>query len=262
MARPKKEVEHKIGTLADKRDESYIPTGIVAFDELLGLGLPRGRIVELWGGPSVGKTHIATLLMANISKDYKVLYVDSEFGLNKERVKALGADPANIGYIADSRLENVCEALIAAVGKFDVIILDSLAQLTPMAVANAEVGERSIGLFALLIKHWVLKFRPLLANSHTAFIALNQYRPPIGLYATETPPGGMAFVHACDVRIKLTTNSSDKIMGKIPGTAIESDNTGAATGHSTQLIGHYVHLTVKKNRLGAPGKETKVAIKY
>lgn len=244
MGRPKKEVEQKVGTLADKRDESYIATGIEGLDTLLGGGIPRGRIVEFWGPPAVGKTHLATLLMASLSKDHKVLYVDSEFGLNKERVKALGADPANIGYIADSRLENVAEALVSAVGKYDVILLDSLAQLTPMAVANAEVGERSIGLFALLIKHWVLKFRPLLANSKTAFVVLNQYRPPIGLYATEQPPGGMAFVHACDIRIKLTTNSSDKIV------------------KGTELIGHYVNLTVKKNRLGPPGGTTKIKVEY
>lgn len=244
MVRPKKEVEQKVGTLADKRDESYIATGIAELDELLGGGIPRGRIVELWGPPSVGKTHLATLLMVSLSKEHKVLYVDSEFGLNKERVKALGADPANIGYIADSRLENVCEALVKAVGKYDIIILDSLAQLTPMAVANAEVGERSIGLFALLIKHWVLKFRPLLANSQTAFVALNQYRPPIGLYASETPPGGMSWTHSCDIRIKLTTNSSDKIV------------------KGTELVGHWVNLTVRKNRLGPPGNTAKIKVTY
>jgi len=172
------------------------------------------------------------------------LFVDTEYSLNKARVASLGADPKNVAYLADSQLERVCEALIEAVGKYDVIILDSLAMLTPLAVANAEVGERSIGLFSLLLKHWIVKFRPLLSTSKTAFVALNQYRPAIGLYVTEQPPGGMAWAHSCDIRIKLSTNSNDKIMdGK------------------TQ-IGHTVTATVKKNKLAPPATSTKIKILY
>lgn len=240
----KKIEEPSIGLLSSKSDESYLSTGIEELDTLLGGGLGRGRIVEIWGSPGVGKTHLASMIVANTSKQYKVLYVDTEFALNKARVAELGAETKNIAYLADSRLERVCEALVTAVGKYDLIILDSLAQLTPMAVANAEIGERSIGLFALLIKHWVLKLRPLLATSNTAFLVLNQFRPPIGLYATEQPPGGLAFQHACDVRIKLTKNSADKIV------------TGG------ELVGHWMHLEIKKNRLGPPGKTTKLKINY
>lgn len=232
-----------IGRLSDKRDESFLLSGVSEFDELTG-GFARGRITELWGTAGVGKTHLATKLMANLSNGNKVLYIDSEFALNKARVASLGADPKNIAYVADSRLEKVCELLVANVDKFDVIILDSLAFLTPMTVANAEIGERSIGLFALLIKHWVLKFRPALASSKTAFIALNQYRPPIGLYAVESPPGGMSWQHACDVRIKLTTTSSDKIK------------------EGTTQVGHWVHATIKKNKMGAVGLETKFKLIY
>lgn len=232
-----------IGKLSDKSDERFIKSG-TELDDLIGGGFPRGRITEIWGKEGVGKTHLATLLMANISKNNKVLFVDTEYALNKARVASLGADPKNIAYLADSQLERVCEALIAAIDQYDVIILDSLAMLTPLAVANAEVGERSIGLFALLLKHWVVKFRPLLSTSKTALVALNQYRPPIGLYATEQPPGGMAWVHSCDIRIKLTTNSTDKIMDK-----------------KVQL-GHWVTATVKKNKLAPPQVTTKIKILY
>lgn len=242
---PKKKTdEPSIGLLSNKKDELFIATGIDELDDLLGGGLPRARIVEMWGQEGVGKTHLASLITANLSKDHKVLYVDSEFALNKVRVVELGAEPKNIAYLADSRLERVCEALVEAVGKYDVIVLDSLAQLTPIAMANAEIGERSIGLFSLLLKHWILKFRPELANSKTTFLMLNQYRPPIGLYAVESPPGGMAVRHSCDIRIKLTRNSADKIMT------------------AGELTGHWVHLEVKKNRLGKPGGTTKIKITY
>lgn len=232
-----------ISKLSDKADEQFIPTG-TPLDELIGGGVARGRITELWGKEGVGKTQLSTLLMANMSKDQKILFVDTEFSLNKDRVAALGADPKNIDYIADSRLERVCELLVDSVGKYDVIILDSLAFLTPLTVENAEVGERSIGLFSLLLKHWVLKFRPRLGQSKTAFVALNQFRPAIGLYVVAEPPGGKAWHHACDVRVLLTTNSTDKIMdGKVQ-------------------IGHWVKCEVKKNKLAPPKTTTKVKIIY
>lgn len=240
-----KVAEPVIGKLSDKADERFIQSG-TPLDELIGGGFPRGRITELWGKEGTGKTHIATTLMANMSKDQKVLFIDVEYALNKARVTALGADPENVQYLADSRLERVCEALIEAVrsNQYDVIILDSLAMLTPLTVENAEVGERSIGLFALLLKHWIVKFRPLLSVSKTAFIALNQYRPPIGMYAVEEAPGGKAWAHAIDIRVKLSTTTADKIMeGKVQ-------------------TGHWVKCEVKKNKLAPPFTTTKVRINY
>jgi recombination protein RecA len=240
-----KKNEPSIAKLSDKADESFIKSG-TELDDLIGGGFPRGRISELWGKEGVGKTQLATILMANLSQDQKVLYVDTEYSLNKARVASLGVNPSNVQYLADSRLERVCEALIEAVtsNKYDVIILDSLAMLTPLSVETAEVGERSIGLFALLLKHWVVKFRPLLSTSKTAFVALNQYRPPIGMFAVEQAPGGQAWAHSCDVRIKLTTNSADKII------------------KDKQQIGHYVNCEVKKNKLAPPFVTTKIKIIY
>lgn len=240
---PTKSTEPAISKLSDKAKEQFVKTG-TELDDLIGGGIPRSRITEIWGREGVGKTHLATLLMANISKDHSVLFIDTEYALNEARVASLGAETKNIEYIADSQLERVTELILGAVDKYDVIILDSLAMLTPLTVANAEVGERSIGLFALLMKHFVVKLRPLLSTSKTAFVALNQYRPPIGLYAVEQPPGGMVWVHACDVRIKLSTNSTDKIMdGKT-------------------RVGHWVKCEVKKNKLAPPHTSTKIKVLY
>lgn len=235
--------EPVITKLSDKAEEQFIPSG-TPLDDLMGGGFPRGRITELWGKEGVGKTHLATLLMANLSKEQTVLFIDTEFSLNKAHVDALGADTTNIEYIADSRLERVCELLIASVGKYDVIILDSLAMLTPLTVENQEVGERSIGLFALLLKHWVVKFRPRLSASKTAFIALNQFRPAVGMYVVVEPPGGKAWSHSVDIRIYMTSNKADKIL------------------EGKKQIGHWVHCQVKKNKLAVPGTETKVKVVY
>lgn len=240
----KKTDELKITSLADKADEKFIPTGIKEIDEVLGGGIYRGRITELWGAEGVGKTHVVSKLMANLSKDHKVLFIDSEFALNKDRVVELGADPNNIRYIADSHLEKVCELMIAEVGNYDVIILDSLPYLTPLTVDTDEVGSTAIGLFARLIKHWIVKFRPRLGNSKTAFVAINQYRAAVGLYTKPEPPGGKTWHHAVDVRLYLTSNSNDKIM------------------QGTQRTGHWVHVEVRKNKLGKPFQSTKFKLEY
>lgn len=244
MPTKKKDDKPVISSLADKADEKFIPTGITELDEILGGGIYRGRITELWGEQGVGKTHVVTKIMANMSKDQKILYIDSEFALNKDRVKELGADPNNINYIASSHLEDMCELMINVVGAYDLIILDSLAFLTPLTVDTSEVGENAIGLFSRLIKHWVIKFRPRLGQSKTAFIAINQYRKPIGLYVKPESPGGTSWHHVVDVKIYLTKNEGDKIM------------------QGTDRIGHWVHAEIKKNKLGKPFQRTKFKVEY
>jgi recombination protein RecA len=243
---PKKKSEStdpQISALSDKKGESFLESGIPEIDELIG-GIPRRRIVELWGSENAGKTYTATKMMSTVSKIGKVLYIDSEFALNKERADKLGANLKNIDFIADARLEQVSELIINSVGKYDLIILDSLASLTPLTVATSEVGENAIGLFSRLIKHWVVKFRPLLGTSETAFVAINQYRKPFGLYAKPESPGGTSWHHSVDVRLYLTSNSSDKIVKE------------------GKKIGQWVNIEVKKSRVSQPHATTKFKIQY
>lgn len=237
------DTEPEIGSLDKKQDERFLASGIEELDSLCG-GFARGRITELWGAEGVGKTHLVTKLMANLSKDHKILYIDAEFAFNRQRAVEMGVNTKNVDYIADARLERVCELLVRSVDKYDVIILDSLAYLTPLTVDTNEIGETSIGLFARLIKHWVVKFRPRLGVSKTAFIAINQFRAPIGLYAKAEPPGGKSWHHAVDVRLYLTSNSADKII------------------KDGQRIGHWLHLEVKKSKVSAPHLSTKLKVLY
>lgn len=244
MPTKKASIDPTIISLNDKIEELFIPTGIKELDSIIGGGVYRGRITEIWGQEAVGKTNLVTRILANLSKDQKVLFCDSEFALNKERVKALGADPSNISYLADARLERVAETMLAAIGKFDVIILDSIASLTPMSIEENEVGTNFVGIFARLIKGWALKFRPRLGVSKTAMIVINQYRSPVGMYAKAEPPGGRQWHHAVDVRIRLTTNSSDKIM------------------KGSERVGHYVHAEVLKSKVSQPYQKSKYELRY
>lgn len=235
--------EPVITKLSGKLDESFIPSGIPELDELIG-GIPRARILELWGSEGIGKTGLVTQLMVNLSKDYKILFVDSEFALNKAYVASKGVNMENVDYIADSQLERVCEMIIDSIGKYDLIILDSLAYLTPLTIDTNQVGENTIGIFARLIKHWVVKFRPRLGVSQTAFIAVNQYRAPIGNYIKPEAPGGKAWAHAVDVRLFLTSNSADKVEKK------------------GERIGQWLHVRTVKSKVSIPHKTTKIKILY
>jgi recombination protein RecA len=243
MTKKEKIAEPQIASLADKQDESFIPSGIVEIDDNVG-GIARRRITELWGSESVGKTYTACKIMAEASKTNTVLYVDSEFALNKPRLEALGAKMENISFIQDARLERVCELLIDSIDKFDLIILDSLASLTPTTVDSAAVGENAIGLFSRLIKHWVVKFRPRLGVSKTALVVINQYRKPFGLYAKPEAPGGTSWHHAVDVRLYLTSNSADKVVKE-----------GVRTGQ-------WVKVEVKKSKVSPPHINFKYKIEY
>lgn len=244
---PKKSVdgtsEPTIDKLSNKQDEQFIDSGMPELNELMGGGIARGRITELWGADGSGKTHLATMIMANNPK-LKILFIDAEFSFNAQRAAALGVNNDNVDYMADARLERVCELLVKAVGKYDLIILDSLAYLTPQTVDSNEIGETSIGLYARLLKHWIVKFRPRLGVSKTAFIAANQYRAPIGMYVKPESPGGKAWQHAIDVKLYLTTNQGDKIM------------------QGTERIGHWLHLESKKNKLSPPYRSVKIKIMY
>lgn len=235
-----------ITKLSKKQDESFISSSYPELDAIMGGGFPRGRVTEVSGNEGVGKTYLVTKLMASLSKDYKILFCDAEFSLNKDRVNKLGANPENIDYYADSRLEDVAEQITKNIGKYDVIILDSLASLIPMTIENQEVGESSnIGLFSRLIKQFVMKMRPQLGRSQTALIVINQMRKGIGPYVKNEPPGGMAWSHVCDIRLRLSANNSkDKI-----------ESGGVRTGH-------WVRAECTKNKCAPPHINTKFKLEY
>lgn len=234
--------EPSIAKLSDMQEETFIPWGIEELDKLTG-GIPRGRITELWGAEGVGKTHTLGKIMA-ANTDKKILVVDAEFALNRSRIESFGADVSTIDFIQDARLERVSELTLSSIGKYDIIMVDSLAFLTPLTVENAEVGENAIALFARLIKHWVIKLRPRLGVSKTALVIVNQYRTPVGMYAKATPPGGAAYNHAVDLRLYLTSNSSDKVMS------------------GGEQVGHWVNVEVRKSKVSQPFMKAKYKVKY
>lgn len=234
--------EPSIAKLSTKSDEQFISFGIPELDKLTG-GIPRGRITEIWGAEKIGKTHTLGMVMA-ANTELDILFVDAEFALNRSRMASFGANTEKVDFIQDARLERVSELILASVGKYDIIMLDSLSFLTPATVDAAEVGENAIGLFSRLIKHFAIKLRPRLGVSKTAVVVVNQYRKPFGLYAKAEPVGGTAWHHAVDLRIQLTANSNDKIM------------------QGTTRIGHWVNAEAVKSKVSQPYQKAKYKLIY
>jgi len=242
MAKKKESVEPTITKLSDKKEDVFLSFGINELDELTG-GIPIGRITELWGNEGVGKTYTLGRIMA-ANSNLKILLIDAEFAINADRIKAAGGNLDNIDFLQDARLERVSELVLGAVGKYDLILLDSLSFLTPTTVDNAEVGENAIGLFSRLIKHFVIKLRPRLGVSKTAMVVVNQWRKPLGLYVKAEPSGGQAWLHAVDVRLKLSANSGDKITkGK-------------------EVVGMWSNVEVLKSKVSQPYLSTKFKIDF
>lgn len=218
-------------SLSQLKDVKFISSGIAEIDELIG-GYAIGRITELWGNPGVGKSHAIAKALAGLDGK-KALYVDAEFALVKERLVALGVDTKKVDVVQDARLEMVADMIVDSIGKYDMIIIDSLAALTPMTIGASETGTNTIGLFARQVKHFVAKLKPKLALSKTAVVVINQARAGIGVMVKQKPQGGFAWEHGVDVRLRFSTKSSDKI-----------DLKGRQ--------GHRVTVSVDKSRLTPP----------
>lgn len=246
MAKKKEEI--KLGTLADIPDEEYLSSGVAEIDAVLGGGFPRRRITQIYGQPGVGKSYLLARTMAVVNG--KILYVDSEYALNRVRLASLGVPMSKIDYMPSSELEKVAEYVIENVDKYDLIIIDTLAKLTPTTISNNEVGNASaIGLAARQIGHFEAKLRPRLYNSHAAVIGINQVRANMGMGPVQTQAfGGWAWSHAIDVSLKLYKDANNKIYKTVAGAKSES--------------GHYCSVKVEKGRVGTPLAVTKFAIEY
>lgn len=240
-----KKEESMVGTLEDLKKVEYISTGVAELDEMIG-GFARGRLTEVWGNPGSGKSYLLAKCMASVKG--KILYVDTEFALNRERLLKIGVDLKQVDYIANSQLEKVTEQVLAHIGSHDLIIIDTIAKLTPMTVATQDVGENALGLFARQIKHFEAKMRPLLHGSKTALVAINQARAGFGMMSPAKPMGGFAWEHSVDIRLKLSKGATNAITKQVDGVKIQT--------------GHWCTVKVEKTRLTQPAIQTKFKVEY